>query len=490
MHSIDRRQFLKLGAASAGWMAGGPLVAACARLGTEPTGVTAFEGALYRPRVVSPAGLTLVARERTVEVAPGVRSRLLTWGDGPVGPTIEARRGERATILMRNELSEPTIAHWHGILPPAAADGHPRLAVGPGGSYAYDFEVTERSGLYWYHSHAHMRTAPQVYFGLAGLFIVRDEAESALSLPEGDRELALLLQDRRVDGSGQLVYGPRGHEMMEGFLGDTPFVNGVRSPRIEVDSGLYRLRIVAAANARIYRLALSNGAPLVVIGSDGGFLERPVEVPYVDLATGERVDLLVNFSGLGEGSTVNLRSLAFPDPSRGMGMGMGMMGGGGLRQGAEIDLAQFVVTREVRDGERQPVSLPQLPRLERRQADRERVFRFESMMMNHTINRRSFEMDRIDERVPFGSTEIWRFINDGPFPHPVHMHAAHFQLLSRSGGRGVLPWEGGWKDTVLVHPGEVVEVIARFDSHRGIFLLHCHNLEHEDMGMMMNFLIE
>jgi len=111
--------------------------------------------------------------------------------------------------------------------------------------------------------------------------------------------------------------------------------------------------------------------------------------------------------------------------------------------------------------------------------------------MMHTINGRMFEMERVDERVRFGAIEIWRFVNDGPFPHPVHMHAVHFQVLSRTGGRNrVLPWEAGWKDTVLVLPGETVEVIARFDSHRGMFLLHCHNLEHEDMGMMMNFQIE
>jgi FtsP/CotA-like multicopper oxidase with cupredoxin domain len=178
-----------------------------------------------------------------------------------------------------------------------------------------------------------------------------------------------------------------------------------------------------------------------------------------------------------------------------MGMGgmgrMGMMGGQGLPQGTEFDVLEFVVSREVREDRRIPRSLTPLARLHRSEASRERVFRFESGMMNHAINGRPYEMERVDERVPFGTTEVWRFVNDSPFPHPVHMHAVHFQVLSRTGGRGsVLPWEQGWKDTVLVYPGEQVEVIARFDAHRGIFMLHCHNLEHEDMGMMMNFAIE
>jgi FtsP/CotA-like multicopper oxidase with cupredoxin domain len=396
---------------------------------------------------------------------------------------------------MRNELTEPTIAHWHGLRPPESADGHPRLAVGPGESYSYDFEVTERAGLYWYHSHAHERTAPQVYLGLAGFFIVRDDAEAALDLPNGARELSLSVQDKRQDASGQLVYNPVGHQLMEGFLADAPFVNGVRFPRIEVDSALYRLRILGASNARIFRVGLSNGSPLVLIGSDGGLLDLPVELPYVDIGTGERADVLVDFSDLPAGTTIRMTSLGFPDPGRGMGMmgggRMGMAGGMGLPQGRQLDLLEFVVTRDVRESQPMPANLIPLPRLDRADAERERVFRFDSMMMSHTINGRSFEMERVDERIRFGATEVWRFVNNAPFPHPVHMHAVHFQVLTRTGGRGqVFPWERGWKDTVLVFPDEAVEVITRFDSHRGMFLLHCHNLEHEDMGMMMNFVID
>ena len=146
---------------------------------------------------------------------------------------------QRATITMRNELREPTIAHWHGLRPPESSDGHPRFQVGPGEVYGYDFEVTERAGLYWYHPHAHQRTAPQVYLGLAGLFIVRDDDEARLGLPEGERELVLVLQDKRQDADGHLRYAPRGPELMEGLLGDTAFVNGTRAPRVEVNSAAW-----------------------------------------------------------------------------------------------------------------------------------------------------------------------------------------------------------------------------------------------------------
>ena len=497
---MNRRQFVKVGAAvgSAWSPASAALLSACAsRTAALADGAAASFTPLYRPTVLSPAGLTLTARRATAEIARGVSSSVFTWADGPVGPTIEARTGQRATIEMRNELDEPTIAHWHGLRPPEASDGHPRLQVGPHGRHAYDFVVREPAGLYWYHSHAHARTAPQVYLGLAGLFIVRDEAEESLGLPSGPRELALVLQDKRQDPSGQLAYDPVGHELMEGFLSGGAYVNGVRFPRIEVEASRYRLRVLAAGNARIFRLGLSNGTPFTLIGGDAGLLETPIELLSIDLGTGERADLLVDFSGLPRGATVRLRSLGFESPAR-MGMGRGMMGGrmmmgGGAQsaQGAELDLAEFVVTRPGRSSGPVPARLLQLDRIPRTSAERERTFRFDSRMMMHTINGRVFEMERVDERVRFGATEIWRFINDGPFPHPVHMHAVHFQVLSRNGGRArVFPWERGWKDTVLVFPGEAVEVISRFDSHRGMFLLHCHNLEHEDMGMMLNFLIE
>ena len=506
---MDRRHFLRLAAASGGLAAtgGGSFLAACAESGTAarlPAAGT-LPGTLYLPPDVSPEGLTLTARTTSAEIAPGVSSPVLSWVDGPVGPTIRARTGQRASILMRNEIPSPTIAHWHGLRPPQEDDGHPRFAVGTGGSYQYDFEVADRAALYWYHPHPHMDTARQSYYGLVGLFVVRDEVEDALGLPDGAREIPIVLQDKRQDASGRIRFDVVGPDAMEGFLGDAAFVNGVLSPRVEVESGLHRLRVLNGSTSRIFRVALSSGAPVVLIGTDGGLLEAPVELPFVDMGVGERADLLVDFSRVPVGTSVMLTSLAFDPPSggmmgmgrgmggmgRGRGGGMGGMGGGGLPQGAAMDLLEFAVASEVREDRRIPTALARIPRLSRGEAERERVFYFESMMMSHTINGRTFSMNRVDERVPFGATEVWTFVNDSPLPHPVHMHAVHFQVLDRSGGRNrVLPWEQGWKDTVLVHPGERVQVIARFESHRGLFLLHCHNMVHEDAGMMLNFLIE
>ena len=288
-----------------------------------------------------------------------------------------------------------------------------------------------------------------------------------------------------MDAGGVPYYQPFGPDLMAGYMGPEPFGNGIRRPWVEVDSALYRLRVLNGSNARIFRLGRSDGRPLVLVGNDGGLIDRSRALSYVDLGPAERADLLLDLSGAAEGDRVMLRSQSFSLPGGG-----GFMGGTNL-QGQPLDLLQFRVTRSVEEPSVIPDELSTVPLPNPEDAVRERTFRFTSQMMNHRINGRSFQMDRIDEIVPFGETEIWAFVNDSFLPHPVHLHATHFRVISRSGGRNqVMPWEAGGKDTVLLHPFETVRVAVRFTAHRGLFLLHCHNLEHEDMGMMANILVE
>lgn len=429
---------------------------------------------------VSPDGLTLTGAPASADVGGVVAS---VWAlNGVVSsPTIRARRGSGVRITLRNQLPQDLILHWHGITPPDTMDGHPRLAVGPGGSYAYDFSVGNRAGTYWYHSHAHMRTGEQTYRGIAGLLLVSDDEEDALGLPGGARELPLIVQDRRVDSAGRPIFQLDGPTMMAGLMGSEPFVNGVRRPYLEVDSALYRLRILNGSNARIMRLAMSDGRPMTLIGNDGGLLPAPVSLPHVDLGPAERADLLLDLRSLAVGDRVMLRSSPFQIPG-----GMDVMGGANL-QGQPLDLLQFRVTRRVEDPTLVPVTLPPLDGPREADAVRERIFRFQTLQMQHTINGVSFAMAQEDVVVPFGETEIWTLVNESTLPHPVHLHATHFRVLTRIDGRGaVQPWEAGLKDTVLLLPLEAVRIAVRFTAERGLFLLHCHNLEHEDMGMMMN----
>ena len=502
---IDRRQFLGLAGMA-------PLIAipsgsrgldarpAAGNQRLPSSGTQERRFPLPRPRTVSARDLTLVARPGTADFGRG-RADVWTLNGSFPGPTLRIARGETARILLENELPEETILHWHGLNVPEVADGHPRFAIRPGETYRYEFDVRDRAGLYWYHPHTHGRTAPQTYKGMAGLLIVEDEEEEALQLPRDEYEIPLVLQDKRLGTAGSLEYeAAMGPDVMLGYLGDTAFANGVTDSFVEVTRSTYRLRILNASNARIFDLGLSTGDGMMLLGTDGGLLEEPVALDRIMMGTGERADLLVDFSRFSPGDRVILRSLPFQIPGMmgmgmgrggpGMGRGRGMMGG--LPQGAGMDLVEFVVTGGPRnEGGPLPSRLSRIQGPQVAADTRQREFRFSSMMMQHTINGRAFELDRIDQRVPRGRTEVWSIWNDSELPHPVHIHVGQFRVVSRTGGRNrLMPWERGLKDTVLVLPGERVDVAVRFDHYTGVFLLHCHNLEHEDMGMMTNFSVE
>lgn len=407
------------------------------------------------------------------------------------GPTIRKNRGDSVIIRFHNETGQQSIVHWHGLIVPPEMDGHPKDVI-PSGVYDYEYTLDQRAGTYWYHPHPHRITGEQVYKGLSGFYIVDDEEEAALNLPSGTREIPLVIQDRRVDDSGQIVFNLSMPErMMTGFLGDLILVNGAPHPYHQVTPDMYRLRILNGSNARIYNIAFDNNAPFTVIGTDGGLLPEPVKTTELLMATGERADILVDFSGDFHDGRAELISKPFDVPSGGgmMGRMQNMMGGGGPDQGTGFSLMEFRI-----EGEPQIESLslpdqlsqPDFPQPS--EAVNRRTIRLgREMMTGHTINGRQFGMERVDEQVNQGDTEIWEFVNETNVPHPMHVHAVHFKVLERSGNRGLLPSETGWKDVVLVMPGERVSVIMKFNAPKGMYVFHCHNLEHEDNGMMANF---
>ncbi len=455
----------------------------------------------------------------TGRVLRGPASALTTIPNSYLGPTIRAERGQRVRIHFRNRLPDPSIVHWHGLDVPEAADGHPRLAVAGGRDYTYDFEVTNRAGTYWYHPHPHMQTGPQVYSGLAGLFIVTDEQERRLALPSGAQELVAVIQDRRFDARNQLSYAQSMMERETGMLGDRILVNGQPAPTWRVATRAYRLRVLNGSNARTYKLAWSDGTPLTVLGTDGGLLERPHARASVVLAPAQRLDLWVDLSARAVGSTLALRTMSFPVADGGLDMGgmmgrMGGMGGGrgaamgggaGLPLGAPATLLTLAVATRERGVAELPdrlstfdASWTPVPSAPVRSVPM--TFR----MMEWFLAGRAFNGENMtevaeDETVKAGSTHVWEFVNAGgpmgmQMAHPIHLHGRQFRVVSRTGGQpgnalreGLL--DDGWMDTVLVLPQESVRIQVPFSDHRGLFLYHCHILEHEDMGMMRNFRI-
>jgi spore coat protein A len=445
----------------------------------------------------------LTQREGRVEILPGLKTTV--WGyDGVFpGPTIEARSGRTVIVRQRNELPVPVSTHLHGGVTPPESDGYPTdLILPPGtgenehhaahggttsaGFKDYVYPNEQPAATLWYHDHRMDFTGPQVYRGLAGLYTLRDGIEDALPLPAGDREVQLVICDRIFSEDGSLYYPSRDpsltgepgveEDYMDGVEGSTILVNGVPWPFLEVSNTRYRLRILNASNARQYELALDpappDGAAFVQVGSDVGLLETPVPHDTIRIAPAERFDVVVDFGRYAVGTKVTLRNRAGDGPA-GEVMRFDI-----VRQGREESTvpARLAPTEDVPD-EGEAVATRQF-----RFTPSPRPFSTPHFMW--TINGEPFDAERIDARPRLGTTEIWEFSSVGN--HPIHVHLAHFRVLSR-GDRGPGPYDAGWKDTVSVPTGSPVRVLARFDGYRGKYVMHCHNLEHEDMMMMANF---
>lgn len=275
-------------------------------LSGRPTKVWKFSGELVK----GPPG--------TVENLP----------DSYLGPMLRLRQGQKVRVRFHNKLPESCVIHQHGLLVPEKADGHPRHQIGSGQTSVYEFTVLDRAGTYWFHPHTDKRTAEQVYYGLAGLMLVTDTEEQSLDLPRNEHDIPLVIQDRSFDDHNQLRYIEHMHDRWRGFLGDRVLVNGKPNFVLPAATRVYRLRILNGSNSRIYKLAWSDGSPLSVIGTDGGFLETPEVRNYLMLAPAERVDLWVDLRSRKLGEEITLRSAAFSGVMPMMGMGGGMMGGG------------------------------------------------------------------------------------------------------------------------------------------------------------------
>jgi FtsP/CotA-like multicopper oxidase with cupredoxin domain len=421
-------------------------------------------------------------------------------------PVIRTRRGQKVRVHFINRLPEESIVHWHGLHIVQRMDGHPMYAVGTGKRYVYEFTVDNRAGTYWFHPHPHGRTGFQVYHGLAGFLLVGDEEEDAARLPSGEHDLPLIIQDRTFDPLNRLVYLGRGMmDRMMGFLGERVLVNGSPDFGHRVERTAYRLRLLNGSNSTLYRLSLSSGEPFVLIGTDGGLLERPVVRRHLTLAIGERADAWLDFSARQPGDEVHLIAESF-SPS--LNVVTHLQSGAAPTRGGR-PIARF----RVADGPAQKSALPKrlssFPPLDIKHAvNRDRPRRIQPSMMRGRVmlNGRSFDdMHGVadDEKVKLGTTEMWEFANDASsgmlMAHPIHVHNLQFRVLERTNGarsNGVHDGlragftDEGLKDVVLVMPGERVKVLMKFEDHTGLYLYHCHILEHEDLGMMRNYLVE
>jgi spore coat protein A, manganese oxidase len=479
-------------------------------------------------------------RVRILEFTKQLHSQLpptRLWGyEGQYpGPTIEALRGKPVQVQWENHLPaqhilqvDPrihgamppapavrTVPHLHGSRSPSESDGLPEKWFTPGQTARYHYPNNQAAATLWYHDHAVGITRLNVYAGLSGFYLLRDDEERAMGLPSGDYEIPLLLQDRTLDDQGQLVYSPTfddGQKPSPGLwapelFGDLPLVNGAIYPYLQVEPCRYRLRVLNGANSRFFNLFFNLAksptdipslVPFYQIGTDGGFLPDPVALNKLLLGSAERADLIVDFSGL-EGKTVTLSNNASaPFP------GWDMLT---PRHLALYELMQFRVTLPL-SGNGKSFRMPNprpFPRLDESTSVATRDFVLSERMdaqgrsTGVFINGKGYD-EPVTEVVKLGSLEKWRFINTTEDAHPMHLHLVQFQILERRGfnplalRNGALEFvgkprspaanEAGWKDTAIVNPREVLTIMVRFEGYTGRYVFHCHMLEHEDNDMM------
>ncbi|MEQ8249578.1 MAG: multicopper oxidase domain-containing protein [Alphaproteobacteria bacterium] len=429
----------------------------------------------------------------------GVETPTLGINGAYLGPTLKMRAGELVRMNVTNRIGEPSTIHWHGFHLPARADGGPHQVIRDGETWSPQFVVKQRAAMFWYHSHMVPRTGPQVYHGLAGLIYVDDDETARLDLPSdyGVDDIPLVLQDRAFGNDGSLLYSTSMPSVMMGVRGNVLLVNGTVRPYFEARTSKLRLRILNGSNARSHTVGFADGRTFQQIGTDGGLLERPFETSRITLAPAERTQIIVD---LDDGRPALLRTLAAPNT--------GMMGGGGMMGGMMERMMGDDLSFDVLDirpgaqrskSARLPDRLVNLGRPDPYRAVGTRRFVLQmgmgGMMMgggSFTINGKAMDMNRIDEAVRVGTSEIWQIENASMMSHPFHIHDVQFRVLDRNGAPPA-PGEMGLKDTVVVAPSERVRLLLSFTDYSdpdSPYMYHCHILEHEDAGMMGQFVVK
>ncbi|WP_236634705.1 multicopper oxidase family protein [Alteribacter lacisalsi] len=460
------------------------------------------------------------------------------WGyDGMYpGPTVKVHTNEQVYVKWNNCLPDThllpvdqtvhgaypdvpevrTVTHIHGACVRPESDGYPEAwftknfdRTGPYFTRKmYHYENCQQASTLWYHDHALGITRLNVYAGLAGFYLISDENEKALHLPEGEFDIPLLIQDRSFNADGSLYYPSQTDPPVPGletsivamFFGDTILVNGKVWPYLEVEPRRYRLRLLNGSNSRFYMLFLDSGQQMFQIATDSGLRAVPAALKQMTLAPAERAEVIVDFTNM-NGREIVLKNAApapYPD--------------GPKPDQDTAAVMQFRVKKRITriDTSRIPEVMNHIPPLSFKDVTRVRKLTLNSVTDQFgrdlmLLDNRTWD-DPVTENPVAGTTEIWTFINVTMHTHPIHLHLVDFQILDRQpfdvsrftekkelrftgSPRHPDTEEEGWKDTVRADPGEVTRIKARFGPFSGLYVWHCHILEHEDYEMMRPFYV-
>ncbi len=412
---------------------------------------------------------TVRAQKGKTEIFDGIETNTYGYNGTFLGPMLRLDKGDTVKIRAINELEENTTFHWHGLEVAGDADGGPHDVIKPGEEEIIEFKVAQEAATLWFHPHPEGKTSEQVYNGLAGLVYIEDDNSKSLDLPNdyGENDIPLIFQDKNFDAEKQLNYSAAVND--DGTIGDTLLINGTVNPKLTVNKEKVRLRLLNGSNARNFTFKLNTGNSFVQIATDGGFLNEPVTLKEITLTPSERAEIIVDFSQLNAQNDLALinedGSVLLPFEVSDQRGAVGKIPG---------EMNDFSLTEE-------ELSLPVTKKVE--------LF---GMMAMVQINGKKFDPDRIDFTQQKGVTEVWEIYNKpdmmGGMIHPFHIHGAQFKIISRD-GNAPPENEKGWKDSISVKPDERVKIAIKF-NHEGVFMFHCHILEHEDNGMMGQVKVE
>jgi spore coat protein A, manganese oxidase len=456
-----------------------------------------------RPPVLTPdyatpdtAYYTLTQQQVQIPILGPGRPSTTIWGYNGYtpGPTIVNQQGQKAVVRQINSLPKVhpelrynvwTSTHLHGSCSLPQYDGYASDITNPGQYKDYHYPNVQDARTLWYHDHGVHITAPNAYMGLAAQYILHDPVEQALPIPHGPYDVPFILKDAMFQKNGDLIYEDNNES---GIYGDVILVNGVPWPLMQVEPRKYRFRMLNASISRSYDLALDSGDPLTVIGTDGGLMPHPQPVGNFRIGMAERYEVVIDFSKYKPGQRVVLRNL---QPKN------------NIEYATTNVVCAFEVGSTVTSTANNEIPQDLNPNmrtmgLTEDDAVRTRKFEFKRQSGHWTINGTTWEdvvnsdYEMVIANPGIDDVEIWELENPhGGWFHPVHIHLVDFQILDRSikGGpaQPPMPHERGPKDVAYVGEDEVVRVIMRFENQRGRYMMHCHNLVHEDHDMMTQF---
>ncbi|MBK7763689.1 MAG: multicopper oxidase domain-containing protein [Bacteroidetes bacterium] len=443
------------------------------------------------PDTLSGSTINLYLKDSTTQFYPSINTATIGYNGSYLGPTIIINKGQSITLNVHNQLNDTTTTHWHGLHVAPMNDGSPHNQIMAGATWSPSFTSMDDAATYWYHPHLHMKTMKQVLKGASGLIIVRDAVESALALPRtyGIDDFPLVCQWKTFDVNKQIV--------MDDELDNATMINGNVNGYLNVPAQMVRLRLLNGSSHRFFMFAINDNRNFQVISGDESLLNAPVTLNKLQLAPGERAEIVVDFSGQ-NGNTYYLKQLGTQLPSGYPGGPAGMMGTPGPLDDTDFNLLQFNVTSVTTV----PTPITALPTslvnnsITPSTGAGSGNFQLQGQpmnsMTNFTINGVQYIENVINFNVTQDSTMIWSITNQSMMPHPWHIHGNHFYVQTINGSAPPPQFQGK-KDVVVVPPqgGTATLIMKYIDFSDSVmpYMYHCHISSHEDLGMMGQFIV-